>query len=465
MTDRPPDERVRNNPQAGEGTPFGRYRLIELLGRGGMGEVWRAFDTGTERVVAVKVLPEHMSADDVFQQRFRREARAAASLNSPHVIPIHNHGEIDGRLYVDMRLVEGRDLQTILADGPLELGRAVRIVEQVARALHSAHKVGLVHRDVKPSNILLDEDDYAYLIDFGIARAEGDSGLTGTKTLIGSWHYMAPERFKAGRTDSRVDVYALACVLYECLTGQRVYPGDSLEQQYASHLAIAPPRPSTVNPSVPVEFDRVTDKGLAKAPDQRYATTIELALAARDATTEPIPRQFPPPAPPAPPVNPAPLRVSQQPSAQSRRVSPGEPTAVRQSPDWAASRRQPANTGWPPAQPPPAPPAQPPPAPPALPPPAPPPSVGANVGARSAQSVPIPKASKPDVSREILTLEVLLGSVAFFFLIVYTISSRSDGLDPGGGTNVLDFIWWAAMLVVLFDVVRRVRQRRRKPGR
>jgi serine/threonine kinase PknH len=153
-----------------EGTPFGRYRLIELLGRGGMGEVWRAHDTATNRIVAIKLLPPHLAQDDTFVQRFRREAEAAAQLNSPHVIPIHDYGEIDGRLFVNMRLIEGRDLQEILADGPLEPARAVRIVEQVAKALHVAHRSGLVHRDVKPSNILLDEDDFAYLIDFGIAR-------------------------------------------------------------------------------------------------------------------------------------------------------------------------------------------------------------------------------------------------------------------------------------------------------
>jgi serine/threonine protein kinase len=139
-----------------DGTPFGRYRLIELLGRSGMGEVWRAHDTVTDRVVAVKVLPAHLADDKAFVQRFRREAHAAARLNNPHIIPIHAYGEIDGRLYVDMRLIEGRDLQEVLADGPLEPGRAVRIIEQVAKALHAAHKVGLVHRDVKPSNILLD---------------------------------------------------------------------------------------------------------------------------------------------------------------------------------------------------------------------------------------------------------------------------------------------------------------------
>ena len=148
-----------------------------------------------------------------FVQRFRREAHAAARLNSPHVIPIHSYGEIDGRLYVDMRLIEGRDLQAVLEDGPLEPGRAVRIIEQVAKALQAAHRVGLIHRDVKPSNILLDEDDFAYLIDFGIARATEDTRLTETGGMIGTLHYLAPERLGSGEVDARADIYALACVL------------------------------------------------------------------------------------------------------------------------------------------------------------------------------------------------------------------------------------------------------------
>ncbi len=270
-----------------EGTPFGRYRLIALLGRGGMGEVWRAHDTSTNRIVAIKLLPPHLAQDDTFVKRFRREAEAAARLNNPHIIPIHTYGEIDGRLYVDMRLIEGRDLQEVLADGPLELGRAVRITEQVAKALHAAHKVGLVHRDVKPSNILLDEDDFAYLIDFGLARGADQTRMTSTGGVIGSWPYMAPERFSAQEADARADVYALACVLYECLTGHTPYPGDSLEQQYAGHVATPPPQPSSTNPDLPADFDRVTEKGLAKDPDQRYATTIELANAAHDALTAP----------------------------------------------------------------------------------------------------------------------------------------------------------------------------------
>jgi serine/threonine protein kinase len=271
-----------------DGTPFGRYRLVELLGRGGMGEVWRAYDTVTDRIVAVKVLPAHFGDNPEFQERFRREAHAASRLNTPHVIPIHTYGEIDGRLYVDMRLIEGRDLQTVLADGPLEPARAVRIIDGVAKALYAAHKVGLVHRDVKPSNILLDDDDFPYLIDFGIARAAAETRLTSTGDTIGTFQYMAPERLGTGQEDARADIYALACVLYECLTGSPPFAGDSVERLVVAHLNTPPPQPSTGRPTVPAQFDKVIAGGMAKDPDQRYATTVELANAARDAITVPI---------------------------------------------------------------------------------------------------------------------------------------------------------------------------------
>ena len=268
-----------------DGTPFGQYRLIELLGRGGMGEVWRAYDTVTDRVVALKVLPANFAQDSVFQQRFRREAHAAGQLNEPHVVPIHTYGEIDGRLFVDMRLIEGRDLQSVLTAGPLSQERAVRVIEQVATALHAAHQAGLVHRDVKPSNILIDENDFAYLIDFGIAHAAGETALTNTGATIGTWSYMAPERFQGGTADARADIYALACVLYESLTGQLPFPGQSLEQIAVSHMTRPPPRPSQVKAGVPTAMDDVIATGMAKNPDQRYATTVELARAAREATT------------------------------------------------------------------------------------------------------------------------------------------------------------------------------------
>jgi serine/threonine protein kinase len=219
---------------AADGTPFGRYRLVALLGRGGMGEVWRAFDTDTDRIVALKLLPPYLSEDEDFQRRFRREAHAAAQLNDPHVIPIHYYGEIDGRLYVDMRLIEGRDLDSVLADGPLDPARAVRIIDQVAKALHAAHEVGLLHRDIKPSNILLGRDDFAYLIDFGIACAADETRMTKSGNTIGTFAYIAPKRLDPHtEEDARADIYSLACVLYEALTGEPPFAGVSRKMRSA----------------------------------------------------------------------------------------------------------------------------------------------------------------------------------------------------------------------------------------
>jgi serine/threonine protein kinase len=161
-----------------EGTSFGRYRLLRLLSRGRSGDLWRARDTETDRLVAVKVLPARLSEDQEFQRRFRHHAKAVAGLNTPHVVPIHHYGEINGRLYLDMRLIEGRDLASVLAEGPLAPVRAVHIVGQVAKALHAAHKAGLVHRRIRPSNILLDDDDFAYLINFGLAGAPDEARTT-----------------------------------------------------------------------------------------------------------------------------------------------------------------------------------------------------------------------------------------------------------------------------------------------
>jgi serine/threonine protein kinase len=317
-----------------DGTPFGRYRLVALLGRGGMGEVWRAYDTATERVVALKVLPANFADDRVFQERFRREAKAAAGIDEPHIIPIFDFGEIEGRLYVTMRLIKGRDLQSLLTQGPLPPDRAVPIIEQIAQALHAAHKAGLVHRDIKPSNILLDDNDFAYLIDFGIARAAGETGLTNTGATIGTWSYMAPERFESGVADARADIYALACVLYESLTGAPPFPGDTLERIAVAHMLQPPPRPSARQHGVSAQMDAVIATGMAKQPDARYPTTVQLARAARDAITTPLPRpaprppqlpptgfttmQAPPPMSPPKPAQP-PLPPTPQPTGRPKR--------------------------------------------------------------------------------------------------------------------------------------------------
>ncbi|KUI11452.1 protein kinase [Mycolicibacterium acapulense] len=273
-----------------DATPFGHYQLQELIGRGGMGEVYRAYDTKTDRIVALKVLPPSMAADEIFQQRFRRESQAAAGLNDPHVVPIHGFGEIDGRLYLDMRLIEGRNLGAILKDAgkrPLDTTLAVKIAEQVATALDAAHARGLIHRDIKPSNILVTERQFVYLIDFGLARSAGEKGLTTAGSTLGTMAYMAPERFEGKPVDQTADIYALACVLYECLTGVRPYPADSLEQQIAGHMNKDVPKPSAIDPRL-AAFDEVIAKGMAKTPAKRYQKAGDLADAARRALTAPV---------------------------------------------------------------------------------------------------------------------------------------------------------------------------------
>ncbi|MET8877555.1 serine/threonine-protein kinase PknD [Nocardia sp. NPDC004604] len=262
---------------------FGRYRLLSLLGQGGMGQVWRAHDSLTNRVVALKLLPERFADDEQLRERFRRECRAVAQLTEPHVIPIHDFGDIDGRLYLNMRLIEGTDLRKVITrEGALSPRRAVAIIAQVAGALQAAHDAGLVHRDVKPTNILLGADEFASLIDFGIAHAADDRTLTTTGETIGTVAYMAPEEIGTEvKADARVDVYALTCVLYECLTGRPPFASElGMQGVIAHHLHTPPPHPSTTRPDVPTAFDAVIAKGMAKNPDDRYQTMRELAAAA-----------------------------------------------------------------------------------------------------------------------------------------------------------------------------------------
>jgi serine/threonine-protein kinase len=265
------------------GTAFGKYNLVSLLGKGGMGEVYEAYDTDKNRTVALKILADGLSNDPTFRTRFQRESRAAAILQEPHVVPIHDWGEIDGRLYIEMRLVRGQTLDELIAKGPLEPSRAVAIVGQISEALDAAHAEGLTHRDIKPHNIIVTQADFAYLVDFGIAEARGDARLTTAGTPIGTVNYMAPERFSGQETGPAVDVYSLACVLYEALTGDSPFARDSLENLVAAHLVSPPPRPSVVNPRVPVAFDAVIAKGMAKDPDDRYGTAGGLLRAAQRA--------------------------------------------------------------------------------------------------------------------------------------------------------------------------------------
>ena len=273
-----------------EGEQFGRYLLLELLGRGGMGEVWRAHDTVTDRTVALKRLVPRLADDPAFTARFRRECAVAARISDPHIVAILDVGEIDGRLYLAMQFVDGADLGALIErDGPLPAERAVHVVEQLAAGLDAAHREGLVHRDVKPSNALVTATGATYLTDFGIARADEDTSVTTAGTTVGTLAYMAPERFEDAPLDGRVDIYALACVLHEALTARKPFPVTGPVALMSAHLFTPPPRPSALRPGIPPALDDVVARGMAKNPAHRHPTAGALAAHARAALVGPTP--------------------------------------------------------------------------------------------------------------------------------------------------------------------------------
>lgn len=275
-----PDSRVN--------TQFGPYRLDRLLGRGGMGEVYRAYDTVKDRVVALKLLNPGLAADPEYRERFRRESQTAARLGEPHIIPIHDWGEVDGVLFIDMRLVEGGDLRGVLTrERRLDPPRAVSIVEQIGSALDAAHADRLIHRDVKPENILVGSRDFAYLVDFGIANAAGDTRLTQAGSAIGSIAYMAPELFDGVPASPASDVYGLTCVLYESLTGQVPFPASTVSAAIKAAVTSAPPRPTALVPGLPGMLDAVIARGLDPDPARRYRSAGELAAAAAHTLSAP----------------------------------------------------------------------------------------------------------------------------------------------------------------------------------
>jgi serine/threonine-protein kinase len=289
----------RRTTGAAGGEAFGHYRLEARLGSGGFGEVWRARDTKLDRVVAVKVLQDRSLDDPRAADRFHREARMAARLRHRNIVRVHTFGEIDGRLFLDMELISGSDLRTVLAAGPLDPPRALRILEQVAAALDAAHAVDgppenrMVHRDVKPANVLLEpvgDQEQVYLADFGVARAVlGGTSLTGAGEIHGTPAYMAPELWNGTASDHRADIYSLTVMLFELVTGQVPYPGPALEAVIAAHLTAPPPRASAFDPRLPPAFDDVIARGLAKQADDRFDRAGDVAAAARAALTVPGP--------------------------------------------------------------------------------------------------------------------------------------------------------------------------------
>jgi hypothetical protein len=267
------------------GSDFLGYRIEELLGRGGMGVVYRAYDLRLKRPVALKLVAPSLARDERFRERFARESELVMSLEHPNVVPIYDAGDVDGRVYLAMRLVDGSDIGTLLrAEGALEPARAIAICAQIAAALDAAHASGLVHRDVKPSNVLLDGSDHVYLADFGLTRRLDDEERpVGEDRSLGTPAYLAPEQLEGGPVDGSADLYSLGCLLYECLTGEVVFPRGSRLAVAWAHLEDEPPKPSRAQPELPASIDAIVGQALAKEPGQRYASCGALVGAAGQA--------------------------------------------------------------------------------------------------------------------------------------------------------------------------------------
>ena len=284
------------------GSTFAGYRLESVAGRGGMGIVYRATDLGLERVVALKFIAAELSSAPGFRDRFTAESRTAASLDHPNVIPIFHAGEHDGVHFLVMRYVEGEDLRSELQkEGRLEPERAARIIAQMASALDAAHASGLVHRDVKPANVLLAPNDHVYLTDFGLTkRVLTDPDQTKTGELVGTLNYLAPEQVRGEQVEPRTDIYALGCVLFHLLTGQVPFPLEGNEAKLWAHVSESPPPASSVA-GVPMAFDPVIARAMEKRPSDRFETAGELGRAALEAAgAAGAPAERPPPAAPAP---------------------------------------------------------------------------------------------------------------------------------------------------------------------
>jgi Protein kinase domain len=269
------------------GAEVAGYRIERILGRGGMSVVYLAHDLRLKRNVALKLLAPELAEDESFRGRFLRESQLAASLDHPNVVPVYEAGEVDGLLYIAMRYVVGTDLKALLrAGGALPPERALTLVGQVASALDAAHERGLVHRDVKPSNVLLTgrpDDEHCYLADFGLSTSASDRSVADPSKIVGTIDYVAPEQIRGLDVDGRADVYSLACLLYECVVGDLPFRRPSDVAVIYAHLEEAVPKASERAPTLPAALDAVLERGTAKRPDERWQTCTELVEAARSA--------------------------------------------------------------------------------------------------------------------------------------------------------------------------------------
>ncbi|MFI0465167.1 serine/threonine-protein kinase [Saccharopolyspora sp. 5N102] len=304
------------------GQRLGHYKIDGVLGRGGMSVMYRATDTRLGRKVALKIMGEHITGDAEFRERFVDEARNTSAIDHANIVPLYDFGEVDGMLYIAMRLVDGSDLASLIKDGPISPKRALELLSQVSEALDMLHERGLVHLDLKPANVLVTSresvNEHVYLADFGLTRRGATGHRTASGDFLGSPTYAAPEHLRGEPVDGRTDQYALTCMLFACLTGRPPFQGQ-VQEVIQGHLGAEPP-PATSLVVLPGGIDEVLRRGMAKKADQRFKNCKELIAAARAALgpaaggeTPPPPRQVAPPvapmsgpmpvqyAPPAPP--------------------------------------------------------------------------------------------------------------------------------------------------------------------
>jgi serine/threonine-protein kinase len=316
------------------GQRLGHYKIDGVLGRGGMSVMYRATDIRLGRKVALKIMGEHITGDAEFRERFVDEARNTSAIDHANIVPLYDFGEVDGMLYIAMRLVDGSDLASLIKDGPISPKRALELLSQVGEALDMLHERGLVHLDLKPANVLVTSresaNEHVYLADFGLTRRGATGHRTSSGDFLGSPTYAAPEHLRGEPVDGRTDLYALTCMLFACLTGRPPFQGQ-VQDVIQGHLGAEPP-PATSLVVLPGSIDEVLRKGMAKKADQRFGNCKELIGAARVALgpaagdTPPPPRQaVPVPGPMAGPMSgPQPAQYP-PPGPHPPHVQPGPP--------------------------------------------------------------------------------------------------------------------------------------------
>ena len=344
------------------GATVGGYRVDGILGHGGMGVVYEATQLSLERVVALKLLAPHLSDDLGFVQRFRREGQIQAAIDHPHIVTVYDSGQSEHGFFIAMRLVRGANLKDLIVARQLDAGRTLRIVSPVADALDTAHAAGLIHRDIKPQNILVSGRDHSFLADFGLTKATGEESLTKTGQFVGTLDYISPEQIRGETAVVQSDVYSLAAVVYECLTGVVPFPKESEAAVLYAHMADPPPRITDQRPDLPVRLDEVLASAMAKEPSQRPASAGALLLEINRAFSRRMRAAFTPPGPieapeetgirpaeiqvptrerehpdvstepePSPPTQPSPVPPAPGPTAPAARPQPpvAEPVATR----------------------------------------------------------------------------------------------------------------------------------------